>query len=134
LLRSSMLVRLSQGTIAQGLSSRPPAHQLRNLEPAELYWKLGCGEGHLTGVLAEARSVTGVDIRIVAVERAKALKLKNSSFGDNSGASTGGRRRLHSPPRPAGLLGRQRWCKFVISCDCRLPSFGLYEEEPALNG
>jgi hypothetical protein len=94
-----MLVRLSQGTIAQGLSSRPPAHQLRNLEPAELYRKLGCGEGHLTGVLfAEARSVTGVDIRIVAVERAKARKLKNSSFGDNPRGSTGGRRRLHGPP------------------------------------
>jgi SAM-dependent methyltransferase len=43
--------------------------------------ELGCGEGHLTeAVFSEARSVTGIDISSVAIERAKARKLKNASF------------------------------------------------------
>jgi SAM-dependent methyltransferase len=43
--------------------------------------ELGCGEGHLTEALfSEARSVTGIDISSVAIERAKARKLKNASF------------------------------------------------------
>jgi SAM-dependent methyltransferase len=43
--------------------------------------ELGCGEGHLTAsILREARSVRGVDISPLAVERATALALPNASF------------------------------------------------------
>jgi 2-polyprenyl-3-methyl-5-hydroxy-6-metoxy-1,4-benzoquinol methylase len=43
--------------------------------------ELGCGEGHLTrSVFSSVRSVTGVDISQVAIERAKALCLPNADF------------------------------------------------------
>jgi 2-polyprenyl-3-methyl-5-hydroxy-6-metoxy-1,4-benzoquinol methylase len=43
--------------------------------------ELGCGEGYLTETLfSEARSVTGIDISDVAIERANARKLPNASF------------------------------------------------------
>ncbi len=43
--------------------------------------ELGCGEGHLTGVVFnKARSVVGVDISDVAIARAKSLNLPNARF------------------------------------------------------
>jgi len=43
--------------------------------------ELGCGEGHLTGVVFnKARSVVGVDISEVAIARAKSLNLPNARF------------------------------------------------------
>jgi SAM-dependent methyltransferase len=43
--------------------------------------ELGCGEGHLTqAVFGAARSVTGIDLSHVAIERAKALGLPNACF------------------------------------------------------
>jgi len=43
--------------------------------------ELGCGEGHLTEtVFSKARSVVGVDISDVAIERAKLLRLRNARF------------------------------------------------------
>jgi SAM-dependent methyltransferase len=44
-------------------------------------FELGCGEGHLTEtVLCGARSVVGVDISQIAIERAKARHLPYASF------------------------------------------------------
>lgn len=46
-----------------------------------LVLELGCGEGHLTeAVFAQARSVTGIDISYLAIERAKARRLQNAFF------------------------------------------------------
>lgn len=43
--------------------------------------ELGCGEGHLTQtVFSSARSVVGIDISSVAIERAKARRLPNARF------------------------------------------------------
>lgn len=43
--------------------------------------ELGCGEGHLTSsIFRGARSVHGVDISPIAVERATALALSNATF------------------------------------------------------
>ena len=43
--------------------------------------ELGCGEGHLTqAVFYKARSVTGIDISDVAIDRAKLLNLPNARF------------------------------------------------------
>jgi predicted TPR repeat methyltransferase len=43
--------------------------------------ELGCGEGHLTdAIFGGARSVTGIDISDVAIERAKARNLSNARF------------------------------------------------------
>lgn len=43
--------------------------------------ELGCGEGHLTKtVYYPARTITGIDISDLAIERAKALNLPNASF------------------------------------------------------
>jgi len=43
--------------------------------------ELGCGEGHLTqAVFSNARSVTGVDLSDIAINRAKARKLSNARF------------------------------------------------------
>ena len=43
--------------------------------------ELGCGEGHLTeAVFGKARSVVGIDISDVAIDRAKSLKLPNARF------------------------------------------------------
>jgi SAM-dependent methyltransferase len=43
--------------------------------------ELGCGEGHLTeAVFGRARSVVGIDISDVAIDRARALELPNARF------------------------------------------------------
>src|SRR5450432_429386 len=43
--------------------------------------ELGCGEGHLTqSIFSETRMVTGVDIREIAIERAKARNIQNARF------------------------------------------------------
>jgi cyclopropane fatty-acyl-phospholipid synthase-like methyltransferase len=43
--------------------------------------ELGCGEGHLTrAVFGDARSVTGIDLSTVAIERAQALGIPNACF------------------------------------------------------
>jgi cyclopropane fatty-acyl-phospholipid synthase-like methyltransferase len=43
--------------------------------------ELGCGEGHLTqAILSGSRTVTGVDISDIAIERAKACNIKNARF------------------------------------------------------
>lgn len=46
--------------------------------------ELGCGEGHLTqSIFNVARSVKGIDISDVAIERAKARNLANAHFEDS---------------------------------------------------
>ena len=43
--------------------------------------ELGCGEGHLTqAVFGKARSVVGIDISDVAIDRARSLDLPNARF------------------------------------------------------
>ena len=43
--------------------------------------ELGCGEGHLTqSIFNRARSVVGIDISNVAIERARALHIHNARF------------------------------------------------------
>jgi cyclopropane fatty-acyl-phospholipid synthase-like methyltransferase len=43
--------------------------------------ELGCGEGHLTqAVFGEAKSITGIDISDVAIDRAKSRKIGNAKF------------------------------------------------------
>jgi SAM-dependent methyltransferase len=43
--------------------------------------ELGCGEGHLTAAIFDgARSVTGVDLSEIAIQRAKSRAIANASF------------------------------------------------------
>jgi 2-polyprenyl-3-methyl-5-hydroxy-6-metoxy-1,4-benzoquinol methylase len=43
--------------------------------------ELGCGEGHLTqAIFSNAKSVTGVDLSEIAIERAKARRIPNARF------------------------------------------------------
>ncbi|MGA7805599.1 class I SAM-dependent DNA methyltransferase [Bradyrhizobium sp.] len=54
---------------------------LRGMVHGRTVLELGCGEGHLTEVVFdEARTVTGIDISNVAIERAKARNLSNARF------------------------------------------------------
>jgi 2-polyprenyl-3-methyl-5-hydroxy-6-metoxy-1,4-benzoquinol methylase len=43
--------------------------------------ELGCGEGHLTqSIFSEARTVTGIDISDIAIERARTRNIQNARF------------------------------------------------------
>lgn len=43
--------------------------------------ELGCGEGHLTqAIFSNARSVTGIDLSNIAIDRAKARGISNAEF------------------------------------------------------
>jgi len=51
-------------------------HWLSELVRGQTVLELGCGEGHLTqAVFGEAKSVTGIDISDVAIDRARSRKI-----------------------------------------------------------
>jgi len=56
-------------------------HWLSELVRGQTVLELGCGEGHLTqAVFGEAKSVTGIDISDVAIDRARSRKINNAKF------------------------------------------------------
>lgn len=56
-------------------------HWLSGLVRGRSVLELGCGEGHLTqAVLGEAKSITGIDISDVAIDRARTRKISNAKF------------------------------------------------------
>jgi 2-polyprenyl-3-methyl-5-hydroxy-6-metoxy-1,4-benzoquinol methylase len=56
-------------------------HRLLELVRGRSVLELGCGEGHLTQVVfGQARSVTGIDISDVAIDRARSRKISNAKF------------------------------------------------------
>ncbi len=56
-------------------------HRLSEPVRGKSVLELGCGEGHLTQVLfGEAKSVTGIDISDVAIDRARSRKIGNAKF------------------------------------------------------
>jgi len=49
--------------------------------PGKSVLELGCGEGHLTeAIFGDAKSVTGIDLSDIAIERAKARNIPNARF------------------------------------------------------
>jgi SAM-dependent methyltransferase len=77
------------GIARAGFRDKVLRHRLATFIRQKSVLELGCGEGHLTQVVFDqARSITGVDISNIAIERAKARNLPNANFESQDFLST----------------------------------------------